>query len=132
MYWVIRDYSSLAWFHEELEALKNTNIQTTLYVTRPEISSSDVNSEDKKIETKDSEVGSESIKSRLSHIKFKEGRPSIESIVADEVNESNGSVAFVTCGHPVMVDEIRYYACQQIGNVEHKRVDFYEQLQIWA
>ena len=129
--WVIRDYSSLTWFHEELAALKNTNIQTTLYVTRPEVSSSsDV---DKKLEDKESnDEDKESIRSGLSHIEFKEGRPSVEDIVADNVAESSGSVAFVTCGHPVMVDEIRYYSCHQIGNAEHKRVDFYEQLQIWA
>lgn len=129
--WVIRDYSSLTWFHEELAALKNTNIHTTLYVTRPEVSSSsDV---DKKLEGKESnDEDKESIRSGLSHIEFKEGRPSIESIVADEVAESSGSIAFVTCGHPIMVDEIRYYACQQVGNAENKRVDFYEQLQIWA
>ncbi|RCK65214.1 putative ferric reductase transmembrane component [Candida viswanathii] len=130
--WVTRDYSSLTWFHEELEALKDTNIQTTLYVTRPELSSSDTNSEEKKMDYKVSESGSESIKSGLSHIEFKEGRPCIADIVNDEVKESPGSVAFVTCGHPVMVDEVRYYACQNIGNSEGKRVDFYEQLQVWA
>ncbi|RCK65215.1 Ferric/cupric reductase transmembrane component 1 [Candida viswanathii] len=130
--WIIRDYSGLTWFHEELEALKNTSIQATLYVTRPELSSSDNNSEDKQIESKDNETGAESIKSGLSHIEFRESRPSIGDIVADEVNESSGSIAFVTCGHPVMVDEVRHYACQNIGNAEGKRVDFYEQLQIWA
>ncbi|KAK6887557.1 putative ferric reductase transmembrane component [Candida tropicalis] len=131
LFWVIRDYPSLIWFHDELAVLKNTNIQTTVYVTRP---TSDRDSHDKKYESKenDNDTGSESITSDLSHVEFREGRPSIESIVADEVAESSGSVAFVTCGHPIMVDEIRYYACQQIGNAENKRIDFYEQLQTWA
>ena len=35
-------------------------------------------------------------------------------------------------GHPAMVDEIRYQILQNINNDERKRVDFYEQLQIWA
>ena len=56
----------------------------------------------------------------------------IGDIVSNEIHESIGSVAFVACGHPAMVDEIRYFACQNIGNPENKRVDFYEQLQVWA
>ncbi|KAL6450555.1 CFL1 Probable ferric reductase transmembrane component [Candida maltosa Xu316] len=34
--WVIREYKSLEWFAEELEILKNTTIETTIYVTKPE------------------------------------------------------------------------------------------------
>ncbi|RCK65216.1 putative ferric reductase transmembrane component [Candida viswanathii] len=130
--WVIRDYPSLTWFHSELEALKNISIQTTVYVTRPTSSVSDTNSEDKKVETQENDTGSESLMSGLEHIEFREGRPSIGDIVADAVSESPGSVAFVTCGHPVMVDEVRYYACANIGNVEGKRVDYFEQLQTWT
>ena len=44
LFWVIRDYPSLIWFHDELAVLKNTNIQTTVYVTRP---TSDRDSHDK-------------------------------------------------------------------------------------
>ena len=129
--WVIRDYSSLEWFQEELEYLKNTSIRTTIYVTRPSLSLS--TDEDKKLEDKDScEDDKSSIKSRLNHIEFKEGRPCIETIVADEIEECSRSVAFVTCGHPVMVDEIRYFAAHNIRNSDKKRVDFFEQLQVWA
>ncbi|MCP8717180.1 MAG: ferric reductase-like transmembrane domain-containing protein [Asgard group archaeon] len=129
--WVIRDYSSLEWFQEELEYLKNTSIRTTIYVTRPSLSLS--TDEDKKLEDKDScEDDKSSIKSRLNHIEFKEGRPCIETIVADEIEECSRSVAFVTCGHPVMVDEIRYFAAHNIRNPDKKRVDFFEQLQVWA
>ncbi|RCK62988.1 putative ferric reductase transmembrane component [Candida viswanathii] len=129
--WIIREYSALAWFQEELESLKDTNIQTTIYVTRPVLNLH--SDEDKKIEAKDStDDDSESIKSRLAHIEFIEGRPSIEEMVVDEINESSGSVAFVTCGHPAMVDEVRYFTAHNLRNPDHKRVDFYEQLQVWA
>ncbi|RCK63050.1 putative ferric reductase transmembrane component [Candida viswanathii] len=129
--WVIKEYSSLAWFEEELEHLKHTSIQTTIYVTRPEITL--IHDSDKKLEGKDSTGDDkESIKSKLSHIEFKEGRPSIEEIVVDEIQESSGSVAFVACGHPAMVDEVRYFAAHNLRNPDHKRVDIYEQLQVWA
>ncbi|RCK60570.1 putative ferric reductase transmembrane component [Candida viswanathii] len=130
--WVIRDYSALAWFEEELETLKSTAIQTTIYVTRAhQLTLS--HDDDKKLEGKDAtDDDKDSIKSKLSHIEFKEGRPSIEEIVVDEIQESSGSVAFVACGHPAMVDEVRYFAAHNLRNPDHKRVDFYEQLQVWA
>ncbi|RCK55316.1 putative ferric reductase transmembrane component [Candida viswanathii] len=129
--WVIREYKSLGWFQEELEALKNTNIQTTIYVTRPEVRRN--SDDDKKVEGKNRfEEDKESIMSSLAHIDFKEDRPSIEEIVVDEIKDSAGSIAFVACGHPAMVDEVRYYAAENVTNRDHKRVDFYEQLQVWA
>ncbi|RCK57729.1 putative ferric reductase transmembrane component [Candida viswanathii] len=129
--WIIREYSTLAWFQEELESLKDTNIQATIYVTKPELGM--LPHGDKKIETKDTtDDERESIKSKLSHIDFREGRPSIQDIVVDEIRESSGSTAFVTCGHPAMVDELRYFVAQNVDNPYHKRVDFYEQLQVWA
>ncbi|KAI5951550.1 hypothetical protein KGF54_004624 [Candida jiufengensis] len=74
----------------------------------------------------------ETIKQELSHITFKEGRPNLESYIPENIQESNGSIAFVACGHSVMVDQIRYHCCKNINNKERKRVDFYEQVQIWA
>lgn len=72
------------------------------------------------------------IKAELPHIEFKEGRPTIESIVELEIAESPGSTAFVACGHPRMVDDVRYSVVQNVDNKERKRVDFYEALQVWA
>lgn len=72
------------------------------------------------------------IKSELSHITFQEGRPSVEKMVEEEIRESNGSIAFVTCGHPVMVDDLRYAVAHNLDKSDGKRVEFYEQLQVWA
>ena len=72
------------------------------------------------------------IRKELSHIDFKEGRPQVGEIVSQEIHESNGSVAFVTCGHSAMVDQLRYYCAENVDNKEKKRVDFYEQVQVWA
>ena len=183
LYWGIREWRSLFWFYEELVNLNKTNIQTTIYVTRPDVitciedysqrfvssasssSSSvaatrkhqletcsdvgivaegeekqdsltkdltvkiDTNSTDEK---RDASEIVRAIKNELSHITFLEGRPDFEKIVPQEIHESNGSVTFVTCGHPAMVDELRYCCAHNVDNKERKRVDFFEQIQVWA
>ncbi|CAH2351125.1 ferric reductase transmembrane component 3 [[Candida] railenensis] len=155
LHWVIKDYHSIFWFYDEILALKNSKIDCTIHVTRPtlcadseqeetfgdvlpEQSSSDENDEKKSgsidfSETKEVNAGVVSdIKKGLSHVTFLEGRPSIENLVKAEVEESNGSVAFVTCGHPLMVDEVRYCCAHALYDSKGKRIDFFEQLQIWA
>ena len=145
LYWIIREYKSLEWFRDELMELANTNIETTVYVTKPELccSSTDDGSDDAgskkeyvaheiKAEGDESSQGPESIRSRLSHVTFKEGRPCIKDMVETNLHESNGSVAFVSCGHPAMVDELRYFCSKNVDNSEKKRVDFYEQVQVWT
>ena len=181
--WVVREWRSLYWFYEELLSLRDSKIETTIYVTQPschvfidefnnrflglerlgddsetsnsekECSINEVvrvedNSSDEKQDSikevakveqnsYDEKGGSthrivDIIKRELSHVIFKEGRPSIKDIIPQEIHESNGSVAFVTCGHSIMVDEIRYYCAKNVSNPEKKRVDFYEQIQVWA
>ena len=145
LYWIIRDYKSLEWFNDELTLLGNTNIETTIYVTKPDLSKlltgdgsddtsskKESDSQDMNLESKESLQGVDLVKSRFSHITFKEGRPSIEDIVDLEIKESNGSVAFVACGHPAMVDETRYFCSRNVDNPQKKRVDFYEQVQVWT
>lgn len=68
----------------------------------------------------------------LPHVNFKEGRPIIMDLVKREMEESAGSVAYVTCGHPVMVDEVRYSCAHSLQESKGKRVDFFEQLQVWT
>ncbi|KAG5417317.1 hypothetical protein I9W82_004950 [Candida metapsilosis] len=182
--WVVREWRSLYWFYEELLNLRDTKIETTIYVTQPsshvfidefnnrfqglerlEIEDSETSNSDKECsinevvkvaednssdEKQDSikEVAKveectfdekfktqrivDIIKTELSHVTFKEGRPLIKEIVSQEIHESNGSAAFVTCGHSIMVDELRYYCAKNVSNPEKKRVDFYEQIQVWA
>lgn len=72
------------------------------------------------------------IKTELPHITFKEGRPSIAELTAASIKNSLGSTCFVTCGHPAMVDDVRHCVVENISNEENKRVDYFEQLQVWA
>ncbi|KAI5963330.1 uncharacterized protein KGF55_003122 [Candida pseudojiufengensis] len=166
--WVVREYSSLFWFYEELIHLQNLNLETTIYITRPNLP---INEEDFKrriisvnslgdsnelspllnqsstqsqklsssslIEI-DNKFNSESIdyksiiKKELQHISFTESRPNVNKIVETNIEESIGSTCFITCGHPIMVDEIRQSVVENIYNPEKKRVDYFEQLQVWA
>ncbi|CAH2354375.1 ferric reductase transmembrane component 4 [[Candida] railenensis] len=157
LHWVVKDYDSLFWFYDEILALKDTNIQCTIHVTRPtmcaepeqeevfsntipEQSSSDGSLHyDKKNDSVNFTAVDEvsagivgKIKYGLRHVTFLEGRPSIEKIVKAEVEESSGSIAFVTCGHPYMVDELRYCCAHALYDSKGKRIDFFEQLQVWA
>lgn len=155
--WVVREYNSLLWFYEELMSLKDTQIETTIYITRPGIL---VNEDDfnKRLPRMGQNMENElqpllqksvpaaynsepvnsvggihsQIREELFHIKIIEGRPSIEKVIATCIEDSSGSACFVTCGHPAMVDDIRAAVANNIDNKEGKRVDYYEQLQVWA
>lgn len=120
--WVVRDIEAVRWFQEELNLLRDYSIAVTIYVTRlceraPLLG--------------DSDKSNVELEHSLPHVVFKQERPNIAKIVSFEVFKSNGSVCFVTCGHPAMVDDLRYEVTKAIGS-ERKRIDFFEQLQVWA
>ena len=131
----------MSWFTEELEYLKKTSVQTTVYVTQPQDYNGmksfeqDSNSE-KKSDEKDSVESPQNsfvskIKQDLSHVEFIEGRPNIVEQVEQEIKETDGALGFVTCGHPAMVDELRSAVTKNLNASKH-RVEFHEQLQTWA
>lgn len=170
--WVIRDYTFLNWFYEELMLLRAVKVDVDIYVTRPDAklrgrveemderkledwehsiyekcdygeSSSELNSID--INTKKSHSITErtqdldsdynlvlrKIQRNLNHITFYHGRPRIPDIVSSEIALCDGtSIAYVACGHPQMVDEMRRAVSKTVDC--GKRVDFYEHLQVWA
>ena len=146
LHWIIREYKSLMWFHEELTYLKNTNVKTIVYVTNPistafkkdlknvvaPTESSD--EEQKKEESTDmsDNVSLDTFRSEFDHVEFKEGRPDLNKLIVDEIEESVGSTAFVACGHPAMVDDVRYSVAENVDKFPKKRVDFYEQVEVWA
>lgn len=120
--WVVRNICSLDWFLEELSQLKGIPIEVVVYVSN----------------TSQQATSKTSLASRnsyyekvLSHVTFKLGRPDMSKIVSVSIEESRGSVCFVTCGHPAMVDSLRREVVQLIG-AHSKRIDYFEQLQVWA
>ena len=52
-------------------------------------------------------------------------------MVQYETEKADMSLAFITCGHPMMVDELRVAVKKNLDNTPH-RVDFFEQLQGWS
>lgn len=140
--WVVRDAVSVLWFFDELKALESEDIETLVYVTRPQNDVQNLVHDKSGLLTATSthhdygltEISEDPIRCltrELRSVKFKEGRPDIGKIVEVSVTESPGSTCFVTCGHPIMVDELRYQVAQVVGK-STKRVDYFEQLQVWA
>lgn len=168
--WIIREYKLLFWFYKELMALKDTYIQMTVFVTKPDMNANLIDFEtrlaslnDESINPSDDHYGLKvngsgsfdafsgglesfdlagdkqgrhahaisTIHAELSHIEFREGRPDIDEIISYEKDSTAGSICFVACGHPVMVDDIRYAVVHNMEN-GGKRIDFFEQLQTWA
>lgn len=125
--WIIRDYQSIDWFVQELKYLQGKPVLPVIYITKPVLEHEDSCDEKKKLNSDDEKFSD--YEGELPHVEFRYGRPDIGELVKQEIEESNGSTAFITCGHPIMVDDIRYSVCQNLGP---KRVDFFEQLQVWA
>ena len=73
----------------------------------------------------------ENLRQELSHVEFIEGKPSMDAMVQYETEKADMSLAFITCGHPMMVDELRVAVKKNLDNTPH-RVDFFEQLQGWS
>lgn len=140
--WVLREFQTLEWIWKELDALKNTKINATIYITRPEVgdvsvilghleAKEDSSLDEKDLVSNDTEDIVDLLRTNFPHVRFETGRPLMENIVDEETEEASGSAAFITCGHPIMVDDLRYAVVKKIDNTE-KRVDFFEQLQVWA
>ena len=73
----------------------------------------------------------DNIKLELDHIQFHEGRPNIEFLVDDSLNNQMDLLLLL----PVLTTQwlMRFGTIvPKIDNPEKKRVDFYEQVQVWA
>ncbi|KAF8000665.1 hypothetical protein HF325_004454 [Metschnikowia pulcherrima] len=139
--WVLRELLTVEWIWDELHALKNTKVQTTIYITQPEANadvllermaiSDGSSTEEKDSVTKEGKGVLEMLQEYYPHVTFVYGRPLMETIVDEETEEAERSAAFIACGHPAMVDDMRYAVVQKIYRTE-KRVDFFEQMQVWT
>lgn len=132
--WIVRELATVAGFAPELTALSKLNIETVIYVTRPvsseahELFKNDLSSVEK---DKEDTASLAVVEEEFPHIEIRSGRPDLNQLVLEEIAEAQKSVAFVTCGHPMLVDDLRYIVVSQIDHTK-KRLDFYEQLQVWA
>ncbi|PSK39593.1 hypothetical protein C7M61_001392 [Candidozyma pseudohaemuli] len=157
LHWIIKDLKALLVVWKELQFLATTKIETTIYVTRPESTraelaflkqescESSINEKEETLAhvtalscTSSSEKESievdmlmQKVKDFFPHITFVLKRPLIDNIISNEIEESTESAAFITCGHPAMVDDVRAGVVSRIDTTE-KRIDFFEQLQVWT
>lgn len=135
--WIVREIATVAGFLKELTALKHLNIETVVYITREVLAAvaeefflkTDLSSLEK--DKEGSLNGLSTLEETFPHIEFRFGRPDLKLLIVEEITEAASSVAFVTCGHPLLVDDLRYHVVEQIDHTS-KRLDFYEQLQVWA
>lgn len=119
--WVVRDCRALEWFGDELIILARHGVEIVLYVTLPPSQHAQPTFPSYLIE----EMVSSSIE-----VVYR--RPQIDVMISENVRKSLGLTCFVACGHPAMVDEIRSHVALNARNVYGKRVDYFEQLQVWA
>ncbi|CCH47020.1 Ferric reductase transmembrane component [Wickerhamomyces ciferrii] len=114
--WVIRNIESLEWFEEELMKLCEFNIEIDIYITRNfNYQMSDTLPMIKKFST---------------FIKFYAGRANFNKILNDEFINSQGSIGIVTCGPPIMCDDIRSFTARNL-RLSPYRIDLFEELQVW-
>lgn len=138
-YWIIRHYQLVEWFYPELQKFNALNVDTVIYVTQPEDEITPITSglelsgsmtDEKKLDTEYCVDNIGALKSRLQRIEFREGRPLVEELVSTEIAEASGSIAFTTCGAGPMVDATRKSIADNLMTAG-KRVDLFEQAQIW-
>ncbi|ODQ81336.1 hypothetical protein BABINDRAFT_160695 [Babjeviella inositovora NRRL Y-12698] len=143
--WIIRDYKSISWMLEEMQKLRETKVETVIYVTRPnEVLDSPLGSSDSRVSFSDKDEGGKAetsnqlrvnsvdqIQKDLPHVSFREGRPDIDCIVKEEITLAHGTLAVVACGHDSMVDSVRCGVVANLTKSKH-RVDYFEELQAWA
>lgn len=136
--WAIRNPEAICWFFDELRALSGTRVQTDIYITgamakesgSEKLSGSGSGSSD--LEQAISRDYHSCIEALSPFISFHYGqRPDIKELLVSEfTQESQGTVAVMSCGPPKMVDEIRRVFAENLGRCS-KRVDLFEELQVW-
>lgn len=65
----------------------------------------------------------------MPHVTFILGRPDVRQLVEQDIYDSDHSIAFTTCAHPNMVDEVRLAVRQNLSL--QKRIELFEQIQEW-
>ncbi len=70
-----------------------------------------------------------SITELLSFIKFKQGRPDIDSLMKEEFSRSSGSVGIISCGPSKMNDDVRRSVADNL-KICDGRVDLFEEAQV--
>lgn len=126
--WVIRDLESLNWFYKELQLILN-KVDIEIYVTREKLPSVHYGSVDS---TQQKRINSRYNSLKEQNIVFYDQRPSFYKNLKNEVlNRDLKSLNVVSCGNPLMCDEIRNVVGELVEELDSVRIDLFEELQIW-
>ncbi|RCK56687.1 putative ferric reductase transmembrane component [Candida viswanathii] len=131
LYWTIRDIKSIRWFMDEFLALKGSIVEPIIYITGALPSDNHPIWEKSDASISDSVMSFKEVKECLDFVEFRNGRPNAYDIVSQEVNEAQGSVAFITCGTPHLVDDARAAIVNTLKLCTSKRIELFEDFQEW-
>lgn len=127
LFWITNDMSYVLALTEELAKLKEfPNVTTTIFVTKR---SSKSTITEKQEEYKDNSETS-LLLSQDANFSIIYDRPDIDQLVRSEISQANKAVAFVSCSSPVISDLLRKSVQNNLET--GKRVDYFDQLQVWA
>ncbi|KAK6201398.1 FAD-binding domain-containing protein [Scheffersomyces amazonensis] len=150
IYWVIREFKCIDWFYDELKRAFQCEIEIIIYITRAGSLDFDFtrnsfeNSEPfekshvrkptnstKDNTTIENSLTNSSFKESLNFIEFREGRPNLQQIIDFEILCCKGPIAFATCAHPSMVDDVRVSVIKALRSDCSKRIELFDELQRW-
>lgn len=140
LYWVIRHWKDMQWFYNEILSLKDSKVQTIIYVTNYDTKldqdfvekkkfEMESSSSEKDLETKTSNDNLALLKQKLSFVEFRKGRSNISEVIQQETSETNSSMAVVACVLDCFVDATRKAVVTSLPN--GKRVDFIDTIEVW-
>ncbi|CAI5757342.1 unnamed protein product [Candida verbasci] len=137
-YWIIRYERSINWFLKELMMLQDTIVEPVIYITNltdltdSSNSKGDDSSKGDHIYKSEKECLSlNEIRTALPFVDFRCGRPNIHDLVYEEVETSQSSIAFITCGNAHFVDNARNAVRNVLKTNRSKRVELFEDFQAW-
>ncbi|KAI3406631.1 hypothetical protein KGF56_000477 [Candida oxycetoniae] len=147
--WIIRHFKSLAWFKKELKQLEGTRVEASVYVTNANDNlceledsfettkrESDSNSEKESFNHHHHYSATcnniiEEYKCELPQVDIVIGKPSMQAIVEYEAKFADSSIAFIGCGNPEMVDELRLAVRNSLSLTKY-RMDYFGQVEKWS
>lgn len=109
--------------------MNDAGVNIQIYITRPYVDDESCDEQDEKQDSL--REGTFAQIETLKQVEIKIGRPNIDAMIEMEIDETDGSLAIVTCGNPAMVDDVREAVCLNLHKTNH-RIEFFEQLQVWT
>ncbi|KAG0677617.1 hypothetical protein C6P40_002209 [Pichia californica] len=134
LYWSVRTYECIKWFVPELSTFRGTQIKPVIYISKPELNnrSSSGDDENEKKSSEDDSLSDEksNILKTLDFVEIKHGRLNVDEIIASEITNASGSIAFGACAHTEVVDSVRKNVASSLNLSQHK-IEYFEEMQCW-